>query len=275
MPTDDFRAATVPLFADSLVDVVEGGPDVRYACGQPPWFTSLLDVYSEAGRLYAHGVHYSTLTAEDLPHHEQWLQVARDAARERSPCHFSEHFGFMVAGAFDRGAPMPMPMTEEVGAIGLRRLRALRDAVGVPVGLENLAFAFSRRDALNQGEFLDALLDPVDGFVLLDLHNLWCQAVNFDIAPSALLDSYPLERVTELHLSGGSWTDLPQGGRFRRDTHDDALPEALFPILEEALSRCPRVALVIVERMGGTLPDHDAQRRLSADYRRVREVVGA
>jgi len=273
MPTEDFRAATVPLFADSVVDAIEWGPDVRYATGQPEWFTGLLDFYADSGRLYGHGVHYSTLTAAELLHHDDWLRVASDATKTRAHQHFSEHFGFMLAGAFDRGAPMPMPRTEATTAVGQRRLKALQDAVGCPVGLENLALAFSRRDALQQGEFMEALLDPIDGFLLLDLHNLWCQCVNFEIPPSDLLRSFPLERVRELHLSGGSWTDLPGGGRFRRDTHDDALPEELFPILEEALAICPNLELVIVERMGGTIASPEAQVGLARDYRRVRDIV--
>jgi len=172
MPTDDFRRAALPLFSAGLVDAVEWSVDVRYAEGMPVWFSGLLDFYSQQGRLYAHGVHYSTLTAGTRPHHAEWLQVAADATQARTFQHFSEHYGFMVAGGFRRGAPMPLPNSPTVLRLGRERLAALKDATGLPVGLENLALAFSRRDALAHGAFLEALLEPSGGFVLLDLHNL-------------------------------------------------------------------------------------------------------
>lgn len=48
------------------------------------------------------------------------------------------------------------------------------------IGLENLALAFTASDVRDQGQFLDDLLAPFDGFLVLDLHNLYCQLVNFD-----------------------------------------------------------------------------------------------
>jgi hypothetical protein len=47
--------------------------------------------------------------------------------------------------------------------------------------LENLALSFSVDDVKHQGEFLEKLVEPVNGFLILDLHNLYCQSHNFDI----------------------------------------------------------------------------------------------
>jgi uncharacterized protein (UPF0276 family) len=161
----------------------------------------------------------------------------------------------------------------------------LAELAQVPIGLENLAFAFSMRDVEDQGRFLDALLEPVDGFLLLDLHNLYCQVVNFDITFEALLALYPLQRVREVHVSGGSWSEpdaLARAGLslagasgsdpIRRDTHDGPLPEALFTWLPTVLDRCPNVEAVILERMGGTLAASDDE-PFRRDYMRLKEVV--
>lgn len=274
MPTDDFRRAALPLFAEGVVDALEWSVDVRYPGGIPSWYAGLLDHYASVGRLYAHGVHYSTLTATWLPHHERWLGIAADATRTRAYKGFSEHFGFMVGGDFDRGAPLPLPFVPQVVALGVDRMRRLADAVGVPVGLENMALALSGRDVEQHGDFLEALLDPVDGFLLLDLHNLWCQAHNFGFDPVALLERYPLQRVRELHLSGGSWTSLADGSAFRRDTHDGAVPDEVFALLEAALPRLPALELVVLERMGGTIGGVAEEAGLRNDFARIREVVG-
>ena len=72
----------------------------------------------------------------------------------------------MNAGDFHQSAPLPVPMTEEAIAIGIDRLRKLSEVARVPVGLENLAFAFGKQDFKDQGPFLENMLQPVDGFLL-------------------------------------------------------------------------------------------------------------
>ena len=132
---------------------------------------------------------------------------------------FPNIFGWMATQDFARSAPLPMPMLPETLRLGCDRIQQFADIAQIPVGLENLAFAFGLQDVRQQGEFLDQLLDPIDGFLLLDLHNLYCQMHNFQLSATEILSFYPLKRVRELHLSGGSWS---QNGTatIRRDTHD-------------------------------------------------------
>ena len=88
------------------------------------------------------------------------------------------------------------------------------------------------------------------GFLILDLHNLYCQIHNFGIRWQDLLANYPLEKVRELHVSGGSWGEAPSapGVSIRRDTHDDAVPEEVHALLEAILPLCPNAEAVIFER---------------------------
>ena len=84
--------------------------------------------------------------------------------------------------------------------MGCDRLKQLADVAQVPVGLENLALALSQKDVLEQGQFLDALLEPVEGFIVLDVHNLYCQMHNFQLTAQEILQTYPLNRVKEIHI---------------------------------------------------------------------------
>lgn len=134
----------------------------------------------------------------------------------------------------------------------------------------------SRDDVLVHGEFLDQLLEPINGFLLLDLHNLYCQARNFDVAPDELVTSMPLERVREVHVSGGSWSTVraPGGPQpFRRDTHDSAVPDDLFALLAFTVSRCPQLEVVFVERLGGTLSEPLDVVQYHDDYKRIMSIV--
>ena len=277
MLEDDFLRASYPLFEAGQVDVLEWSFDT----GWPPvivptWAEELLQFFSDAGRLVGHGVSYSALSAgtEDLQ--QTWLQLFAAEIERRRYRHVSEHFGFSSTRNFHQSAPLPVPLTPATLRLGRERLQQLADLARVPVGLENLAFAFSLRDVLDQGRFLEELLAPVNGFVVLDLHNLYCQALNFEQPFENLLSGYPLDRVHELLLAGGSWSlsTLAESIPIRRDTHDGPVPDELFAVLPEVLRRCPQVDTVILERMGGTLSpdDGDLFRR---DFLRLKEIVRA
>jgi hypothetical protein len=120
-----------------------------------------------------------------------------------------------------------------------------------------------------QGSFLDDLLRDIGGFVLLDLHNLYCQVENFGIDPVALIDSYPLDLVQEIHLSGGSTSQAEGRRTIRRDTHDGEVPDAVFEMAELALRRCPNVKAVILERLGNTIDGEDEAVHFRAEFKRL------
>lgn len=270
MPHDDFCQAIQPLFEAHLVEVIEWSFDMGWGRTLPHWCEEVLDVYSECDRLLGHGVHYSLLSAQWDS--SQWLACLKMDCHQYRYRHITEHFGWMVAGGFSQGTPLPLPMTSTTVAMGQKRLQRLADVAQVPVGLENLAFAFHRQDVLTQGAFLTELLAPINGFILLDLHNLYCQMNNFGLSAEEILETYPLDQVREIHLSGGSWSEL-NGKRVRRDTHDQAIPEVVFELLAIALERCPHVEVVIVERLGHTLTTEFEQRQFQAQFRRIHAIV--
>ena len=262
-----------PLFDEGAVAVVEWTVDAGWPPFEvPAWVERLLAYYGGERRLYAHGFGLSPLSGEWRPRQDAWLERLRAEVERRSYNHVSEHFCFSLAGDFEQAGPLPVPMTPSTVALGRARLERLAEIAGRPVGLENLATSFGPKDALDQGEFLDRLLEPVDGFVLLDVHNLYCQIENFSLDPATLLASYPLERVREIHVSGGSWYPTsvdPNGPPMRRDTHDAAVPEAVFALLELALDRCPNVEAVFLERLPDSIVSEADVVQFQSDYRRV------
>jgi len=279
MPEEDFRAASQPLFEQGLVDALEWNVDSGWGReGVPAWAHELLDAYSSDDRLYAHGVEFSLLSAELHPRQVWWLEQLEAERAQRRFVHLSEHFGFMTAGDFVRGTPLPHPRTAAAVRLGAERLARIADIVKAPVGLENLALAFGLRDVEEQPAFVEDILAPVGGFVLLDLHNLYCQSVNFGVNVDDLLARYPAGRVRELHVAGGSWVRPsadPERRAFRRDSHDDRLPEDLFPLLSRALGVLPNVEVVILERTDHSLFGAEEIRQFQDDFRRVRAIVEA
>ena len=274
-PHEDYRAAALPLLEqDGCVEAIEWTLDNGWAQKMPAWAKPWLQRFGERDALYAHGFSFSPLSGAWTERHDVWLKLLGMEVQLRRYQHLSEHFCFVTAGDFEASAPMPVPMTEGTLRLGRDRMKRLRDASGLPVGLENLASALTPRDVAEQGAFINALLEPVDGFVLLDVHNLYCQLHNFGWAADDLLATYPLERVREIHVSGGSWGDA-DGTPFRRDTHDEPVPDEVFALLEVALAKCPNTEVVLFERLGGTIADRQAALQFGVDYRKIAAIVRA
>ena len=272
MLEDTFYQATKSLFEEGLVEVAEWSFDMGWGRETPGWLTELLGDFSGRNALLGHGVSYSPLDASCTPRQEIWLHQLRAELCRYRYRHLSEHFGFMGGGNFHLGAPLPVPLTDAAVSIGQQRLRQLAEMTRLPVGLENLAFAFSPRDVADQGEFLERLLEPVNGFLLLDLHNLYCQICNFGVTAESLLANYPLHRVREIHVSGGSWCEGSDGSAVRRDTHDDSVPEEVFQLVDLAVPKCPNLEFVILERLGETIHADDGP-QIQADFRRLCRCV--
>lgn len=271
-------AAALPLLQAGEVDALEWSFDALDRLpGIPDWFADLLDVYARAGRLVGHGIYYSVCSAAWSEDQDRWLRNLGNWQQRFPLDHLTEHFGFMTGKDFHRGAPISPPLTGATLAVGRDRLLRLRQACGLPVGLENLALAYRADDVRRQGEFLDRLLAPVDGFILLDAHNLYCQAHNFGVDPIALCQAYPLERVREVHISGGSWEVHPAApaGKVRRDTHNDRVPEAVFQILNYLLVNCPNLKYTTLEQLGPALKTDAERAGYAADFRRMSSTIDA
>lgn len=238
----DILAACLPLMEESRVEAIEWSFDALFKVKEiPPWFLELLTAYSKEKRLIGHGVFFSLFSGKFLQEQKDWLKQLKQTCSDFQFDHITEHFGFMTGKDFHHGAPLNIPFTQTTLAIGRDRLKRIYEASNCPVGLENLAFSYSLDETKRHGIFLEQLLEPVNGFIILDLHNLYCQINNFDIAFDELITLYPLDKVREIHISGGSWDDsvTEPGRRVRRDTHDDAVPKKFLIYWKTPLSNVP------------------------------------
>jgi uncharacterized protein len=259
----DFAAIAQPLLDDGTVNALSWS--VEQGFRPPP--AAVTQALDRVDTVVGHGVHLSPGTPGWGVIDAAWLARARLVFTRFPVKWVSEHFGWLRAGTL-HAAPLPLPPGEHFEAACINRLKRMAHGFGVPVGLENLALATSYRDAWRQAAAVSRILDAVDGIAVLDLHNLWCAAINYDIVPTDLAAGYPLDRVVEVHLSGGSWMSYPEGN-FRRDTHDGPVPEAVWTLFEDMRCHLPKLEVVTLERMPGTLTQgpeafRDEVRKLAA-----------
>jgi uncharacterized protein len=268
--------AALPLLASQRVGGIEWSFDtLDQQQAIPDWFGDLLQHYAQAGRLVGHGVFFSLFSGRWHSEQQAWLNLLALLSQQYQFDHITEHFGFMSGANFHQGAPLSPPFNSATLTLGHDRLLRIQDACRCPVGLENLAIAYREEEVKRQGDFLAQLLVPVNGFIILDLHNLYCQLHNFQLDLTEMCAYYPLHLVREIHISGGSWDEIAQApeGRIRRDTHDHGVPNQVFDMLLQVIPLCPQLKYVVLEQLGTALHTSEQQAQFQADFFRMDQLV--
>lgn len=200
---------------------------------------------------------------------------------------YSEHLQFQTTldtdgKSTETGIPFPLPATNEVAELVADRAAFIQNRYGVPFLLENPAHYLpdlpADPDIGDEFGLMEAILLRSGCGQLLDLHNLYCNAVNFNLNPAVALSRINMDRVGEIHIAGGSWRD-----GFYMDAHDGRVPEAVWDLLEQALSSARYIPAVVFEILDEYLdrvgPDAIAQQleRARNTWQRYRAVaqVGA
>src|SRR5204863_3300677 len=99
--------------------------------------------------------------------------------------------------------PLPLPYTDETVAAVAARMRLLNTVAPV-VAFENNVSYFAMGDSTREPEFLNAICRAAPCSLVLDLHNVHTQCLNFGTDPLDYVDRLDLDRVVQIHLSGGS-----------------------------------------------------------------------
>jgi uncharacterized protein (UPF0276 family) len=163
----------------------------------------------------------------------------------------SEHLSFQTIRAdngtsVDIGVPLPLPLTDEAVRLVSDRAADVMRRYRVPFLLENPAHYLtdlpSDSEIADEFELMTRITDRAGCGQLLDLHNLYCNAINLKFDAVAAIDRIRLDRVLEMHVAGGSWRN-----GFWMDAHDGPVPEPVWDLLEYVLPRAPNAGGVLFE----------------------------
>lgn len=269
--------AVLPIIEIGEVQCLEHTLESRSSKLFIPGTLDLLREFSKLGKLIGHSLDFPLLSAvETSKSEESFFKHYRSFSNEGLQySQLSAHYGFVQSERFKSGAPLPMPLCESLEEHLLQQLKNLSKGLKCPAGLENLALCTSAKEALLMGPFFNRVLSKVPkSFLLLDLHNIFCTALNYKIPIQELIETYPLDRVTEIHISGGSesHTDHPLG-KFRRDSHDSAVPPEVFQALADVLPKLKNLKFIVLEQLPQNLRKKEEQAQFQADFKTMRKVV--
>lgn len=233
-------------------------------------FRVMLDRARERFPLLTHGLSLGFGAVEPAP--RDYTRALRDFLREvRAPFH-SEHLCYSSVDGVMLHDLLPLPMCKESIDTAVLRIRELRDALELPVAIENVSYyAHPGKPQLHEIDFLLEVLERADAKLLLDVNNVFVNAKNHGFDAHKYLDRIPVERVVQIHVAGHS---VRKDGLVI-DTHGEAVRDEVYALLEHALQRTgPRP--VLLER-DQNFPAFsvlsDEVKRLAAIYARATEVV--
>ena len=189
------------------------------------------------------------------------------------PEFWSEHLAFVRAGGIEIGHLTAPPRTASTVDATAANLDLARRVVGSRPLVENIATLIDP-PASDRGEpqWLYETLTASNTGLLLDLHNLYANSINFGLDPHRFLQQLPMDRIHAVHISGGKWVhDAAREHRRILDDHLHDPPDPVYDLLSSLATMCPNPLTVILERDGAYPPiEH-----LLAQLARAREALAA
>lgn len=211
--------------------------------------------------LIPHAIGLSLGSADGLD--GRYVEALARLVDHLAPPWWSEHIAFTRAGGIDIGHLTPLPPTREAVDVITANVATVRTSIRAPLILENPASTFALPGEMDEAAFIRAVSEATGCGLLLDVTNLHVNACNFHYDALTALDRLPLDRVVQLHFTGGHRrVDL------EIDSHSHPTPEPVWSLMAEVCQRAP-VRAAILER-DQRLPPID---HLMSEIRRAQALL--
>ena len=178
---------------------------------------------------------------------------------------YSEHLSYCSADGhlYDL---LPIPFTDEAVRHVAGRIAQVQDVLGRRIAVENVSYYAAPYQALGEIEFVTAVLAEADCDLLLDVNNVYVNAINHGYDPRAFIDAMPSARIASLHIAG----HYDEADDLKVDTHGAPVKDDVWDLLAHAYRR-HGVRPTLLERDFNFPP----MPVLLAEVHRIRDVQAA
>lgn len=192
-----------------------------------------------------HGVSLSIGGAEPLD--PVYLRNLKRLINHVQPISVSDHFCFSHIDGIYTHELLPLPYTEECIDFLVQRIRYVQDYLGQQILLENVSsYIQYDHSTIPEWEFICAVADKSDCFLLLDINNVYVNGFNHQFSPKEFLACMSFERVKEFHMAGHKKTQ-----QMIIDTHGESISDEVFNLYRTALQYFHN-PMVLLERDNNT-----------------------
>lgn len=230
---DEFLATRPPV---GWVEVIS--ENLHAEGGRQP---AVLEAVRRDYPLSLHGVGLSLGSADPLDR-GHLARLARLVARFE-PALVSEHASWSSVDGVFANDLLPLPLDEESLAHLVSRVGQVQDALGRELLVENVStYLRPGRCTMSEWEFHVELARRAGCRLLLDVNNVYVNAVNHGFDAGRWIDAVPADLVGEIHLAGHHGT---AGDDLLIDTHDRPVPEPVWALYRRAVARLGHVPALI------------------------------
>lgn len=192
---------------------------------------NILQQVRERYPLVMHGVSLSIGSIDPL--NKKYLERLHQLAQTIEPALISDHLCWSSVDEYVLHDLLPLPWTEEALEHIVRRVIQVQDFLKRPILLENVSsYIQYKHSVLPEWTFLNEVAKQSGCGILLDLNNIYVNAVNHQFDPCHFIDAIDTEKVGYFHLAGhaskGSWLF---------DTHDSSVTSEVWKLYAYATKR--------------------------------------
>lgn len=239
-------AAGVGLRAPHYRKVLETEPAIGWfevhsenffgAGGQPHWF---LERVRARYPLSLHGVGLALGSVDPLS--RAHLDRLAELTHRYQPILVSEHLCWGAVDGHHLNELLPLPYTEEALCHVCERIDTVQTALGRRILIENVSsYLTYRHSTIPEWEFLAEVARRSSCAILLDVNNVFVNAVNHGFDPRRYLGAIPGQAIEEIHLAG-----FVEREGCLIDTHSAAVCMQVWQLYEELVVRIgPRPTLI-------------------------------
>jgi uncharacterized protein len=210
-----------------------------------PAMRKVLERYQSRHATLAHGNYGNEFGFEPLEDTPAILRHIEIAHAMKSPWYADHMFYGLRSHSFMWSSPLPFNKAEIERVAG--RASAFQDRLQMPLLHENAFYyaPFPGTD-IPEAEFIAEVVHRAQTYLLLDLHNIHANAVNFEGYDAwQFLRTIPLDRVIEVHIAGGVRIE-----DWYHDFHCAPVPEPVWEMLAHVLRNAPKLEAVTLEVQG-------------------------
>lgn len=178
-----------------------------------------------------HGVDLSIGSV--MPWEPAYLRDIKRVSDLTGSPYYSEHLCMTRVPGRDIGHLAPLWFTESLLQYVTDRVLRLQEYLGKPLILENVTYMLEISSPMSQADFFHRLVKATGCGVLLDVTNVFINAMNHQFDPGEFLNQMPLDHLVQVHLAGGYWRN-----GWLVDGHSELVPSEVFDLLMTVTTVC-------------------------------------
>lgn len=194
-----------------------------------------LDILRYHYKVVLHGFGLSIGSCGPLDH--DYLRLVRDLLKEHPEAVFSDHFSWSSLSHHHFHDLIPLIQNNETTDYMVSRISEAQEIIGSQILLENISsYMRYQNSTMAEMEFINEVSRKAGSYVLLDVNNIWANAMNFNEDPWEQICKLDKDVVRGYHMAGCTKEQMGKGIVYV-DYHREAVSEEVWDLYDQCLQR--------------------------------------